>query len=46
MLTEAAGGAFYDLAGPKTDLAFCPLKISTASRMFSGRWRGSKFFAN
>ncbi|MGA2600805.1 MAG: conjugal transfer protein TrbE [Bryobacteraceae bacterium] len=26
MLTEAAGGAFYDLAGPKTDLAFCPLK--------------------
>src|SRR5216683_5295317 len=26
MLTEASGGAFYDLAGPKTDLAFCPLK--------------------
>ena len=26
MLTEAAGGAFYDLDGPKTDLAFCPLK--------------------
>jgi type IV secretion system protein VirB4 len=26
MLTAAAGGEFYDLAGPKTDLAFCPLK--------------------
>jgi type IV secretion system protein VirB4 len=26
MLTEAAGGSFYDLAGPKSDLAFCPLK--------------------
>src|SRR5579862_5002774 len=26
MLTEAASGAFYDLAGPKADLAFCPLK--------------------
>jgi type IV secretion system protein VirB4 len=26
MLTTAAGGEFYDLAGPKTDLAFCPLK--------------------
>jgi len=26
MLTEAAGGSFYDLAGPKTSLAFCPLK--------------------
>jgi type IV secretion system protein VirB4 len=26
MLTKAAGGDFYDLAGPKTDLAFCPLK--------------------
>ncbi len=26
MLTEAAGGEFYDLAGPKTDLAFCPLR--------------------
>ncbi len=26
MLTRAAGGEFYDLAGPKTDLAFCPLK--------------------
>jgi type IV secretory pathway VirB4 component len=26
MLTEAAGGAFYDLAGPKTELAFCPLR--------------------
>jgi len=25
MLTAAAGGEFYDLAGPKTDLAFCPL---------------------
>jgi type IV secretion/conjugal transfer VirB4 family ATPase len=26
MLTEAVGGEFYDLAGPKTHLAFCPLK--------------------
>ena len=26
MLTSAAGGEFYDLAGPKADLAFCPLK--------------------
>jgi type IV secretion system protein VirB4 len=26
MLTRAVGGEFYDLAGPKTDLAFCPLK--------------------
>jgi type IV secretion system protein VirB4 len=26
MLTEAAGGEFYDLAGPKSDLAFCPLR--------------------
>ena len=26
MLTEAMGGAFYDLAGPKSDLAFCPLR--------------------
>jgi type IV secretion system protein VirB4 len=26
MLTKAVGGEFYDLAGPKTDLAFCPLK--------------------
>jgi len=26
MLTVAARGEFYDLAGPKTNLAFCPLK--------------------
>jgi type IV secretion system protein VirB4 len=26
MLTEAARGEFYDLAGPKSDLAFCPLR--------------------
>ncbi len=26
MLATAAGGEFYDLAGPKTDLAFCPLQ--------------------
>jgi type IV secretion system protein VirB4 len=26
MLTQAAGGEFYDLAGPKADLAFCPLR--------------------
>src|SRR5207244_11725906 len=26
MLTEAMGGEFYDLAGPKSDLAFCPLR--------------------
>lgn len=26
MLTKAVGGEFYDLAGAKTDLAFCPLK--------------------
>lgn len=26
MLTAAAGGEFYDLAGPKTHLAFCPLQ--------------------
>lgn len=26
MLTAAAGGDFYDLAGPNADFAFCPLK--------------------
>jgi type IV secretion system protein VirB4 len=26
MLCQAAGGEFYDVAGPKTDLAFCPLR--------------------
>jgi type IV secretion system protein VirB4 len=26
MLAESAGGEFYDLAGPKSDLAFCPLR--------------------
>lgn len=26
MLTEAVGGEFFDLAGPKSDLAFCPLR--------------------
>lgn len=26
MLTRAMGGEFYDLAGPKSDLAFCPLR--------------------
>lgn len=26
MLTQAVGGEFYDLAGPKSDLAFCPLR--------------------
>ncbi len=26
MLTAAVGGEFYDLAGPKSDLAFCPLR--------------------
>ncbi len=26
MLNQAAGGEFYDLAGPKTDLAFCPFR--------------------
>jgi type IV secretion system protein TrbE len=26
MLTSATGGEFYDLAGPKTALAFCPLR--------------------
>src|SRR5580704_1601840 len=26
MLTEAVGGEFYDLAGPKSELAFCPLR--------------------
>src|SRR5260370_41124377 len=26
MLTRAVGGEFYDLAGPKTELAFCPLR--------------------
>ena len=26
MLVVAAGGEFYDLAGPKTELAFCPLR--------------------
>jgi type IV secretion system protein VirB4 len=26
MLTEAMGGEFYDLAGPKSELAFCPLR--------------------
>jgi type IV secretion system protein VirB4 len=26
MFTTAAGGEYYDLAGPKTELAFCPLQ--------------------
>ena len=26
MLTKAVGGEFYDLAGPNSDLAFCPLR--------------------
>jgi type IV secretion system protein VirB4 len=26
MLTEAMGGEFYDLAGPNSELAFCPLR--------------------
>jgi type IV secretion system protein VirB4 len=26
MLTEAAGGEFYDLAGPRSELSFCPLR--------------------
>jgi type IV secretion/conjugal transfer VirB4 family ATPase len=26
MLNQAAAGEFYDLAGPKTELAFCPLR--------------------
>ncbi len=26
VLTKAAGGEFYDLAGERTDLAFCPLR--------------------
>ena len=26
MLTRAVGGEFYDLAGPKTELALCPLR--------------------
>jgi type IV secretion system protein VirB4 len=26
MLTEAARGEFYDLAGPGSQLAFCPLR--------------------
>jgi type IV secretion system protein VirB4 len=26
VLTHAVGGEFYDLAGPKSDLAFCPLR--------------------
>lgn len=26
MLTEAVGGEFYDLAGPKSQLSFCPLR--------------------
>ena len=26
MITKAVGGEFYDLAGAKTELAFCPLK--------------------
>jgi type IV secretion/conjugal transfer VirB4 family ATPase len=26
MLTEAVGGEFYDIAGPNTNLAFCPLR--------------------
>ncbi len=35
MLTCAAGGEFYDLAGPKSDLAFCPLRDIGEASNFS-----------
>ena len=40
VLTQAIGGDFYDLAGPMSDLAFCPLKqIDTDSdRIWAVGW--------
>jgi type IV secretion system protein TrbE len=40
VLTQAANGEFYDLAGPTSDLAFCPLKqIDTDSdRIWAVGW--------
>jgi len=40
VLTQATGGDFYDLAGPTSDLAFCPLKqIDTDSdRIWAVGW--------
>ncbi len=40
MLTRAAGGEFYDLAGEKTDLAFCPLREidSDADLTWAASW--------
>ena len=40
VLTKAAGGEFYDLAGEKTDLAFCPLRDidSDADLTWAATW--------
>jgi type IV secretion/conjugal transfer VirB4 family ATPase len=39
-LCAAAGGEFYDLAGPKTDLSFCPLRQidSDSDRQWAANW--------
>jgi type IV secretion system protein VirB4 len=40
VLTQASGGEFYDLAGPVTNLAFCPLRQidSDADRIWAVGW--------
>jgi type IV secretion/conjugal transfer VirB4 family ATPase len=40
VLTQAAGGEFYDLAGPGNDLAFCPLRHidSDSDRIWAVGW--------
>ncbi len=40
VLTHACGGEFYDLAGPGSDLAFCPLRNidSDADRIWAVGW--------
>jgi type IV secretion system protein TrbE len=40
VLTQAVGGEFYDLAGPGTDLAFCPLRQidSDSDRIWAIGW--------
>jgi len=40
VLTQAVGGEFYDLAGPGTDLAFCPLREidSDSDRIWAVGW--------
>ena len=40
MLAQAVGGEFYDLAGPDSDLAFCPLRSidNDAELAWAGGW--------